>query len=171
MIQHDLFTTDKKTNKLRTCLKLHNVSVAELFKKQASWPPSQACFPFAYNNINSILLLFTNKNPTGGCHLSSPNHISGSVLTISLRQVLSLSLFGRWRKHGVEKLNNLSKVTQLVSDKAKIQIQVSYYSLWSSTSNTIPLYKSRNKLLYVTHYTQGCTWSLHGTIKINQNNL
>lgn len=61
--------------------------------------------------------------------------------------------FWQVKKTWCREVNNLSRVTQLVRDKAKIRIQVCYYSLWSSTSDTVPLPRSRNKLLCVTHYT------------------
>lgn len=64
-----------------------------------------------------------------------------------------ISSFRQVKKTWYREVNNFSRITQLVSDKAKIQIQVCYYSLWSSTSNTVPLPRSRNKLLCVTHYT------------------
>ena len=120
-MQHYLFTTGKKTNKLTTCLKLHNVSLTELLKKPASWLPSPACFSLAYNDMSG-LLLFVNTGYQGGYHLPSPSHVPGT--TLSPRQSLfefsqypwetSTATVSFWqvRKTWCTQVNNLSRVTQ-----------------------------------------------------------
>lgn len=138
-----LFTSGKKTNKLVTCLKLHNMSVAQLFNKQAPWLPSPALFSLASSNISRIWLIFASHTYNGDYHLSRPNCMPGTMLSpvwsflkfsqypCEARTVISFwQVMKTWRRE----VNKLPRVTKLVSDKAGIQIQVCYYSLQPSPS-------------------------------------